>query len=186
MSEVTRTSSVIVPNDYVAGYREATRVDSKFATNYVEHTVKGDPVADAMISRLAEFSPSESQMLLTAAIDDPDNPILRDSPPEIADFVEDLAKDPDWLDRDTFDLATRMFYRNIYLGLAAMIGGVLVEGFSTNISKPFFITGRLRDQGVRRLRQNNRHLMEILLPGGLDDRGDGWKLSVRIRVVTRR
>ena len=34
--------------------------------------------------------------------------------------------------------------------------------------------------------QNNRHMMEIFLPGGLYRDGDGWKLSVRIRIVHAR
>ena len=51
------------------------------------------------------------------------------------------------------------------------------------ISRSFVITGRLREQGVRRLRQNNRHVLEIFMPGGLERYGDGWKLSVRLRLV---
>ena len=39
------------------------------------------------------------------------------------------------------------------------------------------------DFGVRRLRQNIVHLLEIMLPRGLDPYGDGWKLSVRIRLI---
>ena len=70
--------------------------------------------------------------------------------------------------------------------MVAFVGGVLVEGFTTNIAKSFFITGRVRDQGVRRLKQNNRHMMDILLPGGLERLGDGWKLSVRIRIIHAR
>ena len=58
-----------------------------------------------------------------------------------------------------------------------------MEGFTTNIARSFIITGRLRDQGVRRLKNNNRHVMEISWPEGLERRGDGWKLSVRIRLV---
>ena len=34
--------------------------------------------------------------------------------------------------------------------------------------------------------QNNRHMMEIFFPGGLYRDGDGWKLSVRIRIVHAR
>ena len=64
-----------------------------------------------------------------------------------------------------------------------MVGGSLVEGFSTNIARSFVITGRLRENGVRRLRQNNRHVLEIFMPGGLDSHADGWKLSVRLRLV---
>ena len=70
--------------------------------------------------------------------------------------------------------------------LAAFVAGVLIEGFTTNIAKSFHITGRVRDQGVRRLGQNNRHMMEIFLPNGMYRYGDGWKLSVRIRIVHAR
>ena len=45
------------------------------------------------------------------------------------------------------------------------------------------VTGRLREYGVRRLRQNNRYMIEIFMPGGLERSGDGWKLSVRIRLI---
>ncbi|MCY4559431.1 MAG: oxygenase MpaB family protein, partial [Chloroflexi bacterium] len=61
--------------------------------------------------------------------------------------------------------------------------GVLIDGFSTLISKSFVQTGRIFENGVWRLKQNNRHQMEIFLPGGLERYGEGWKLSVRIRFV---
>ncbi|MCY3545005.1 MAG: oxygenase MpaB family protein [Chloroflexi bacterium] len=76
-----------------------------------------------------------------------------------------------------------MFHHNSRLVLGAYGGGVLVEGFSTNIGRSFNITGRLRDQGVRRLQQNNRHMIEIFMPYGLAIDGDGWRLSVRVRLV---
>lgn len=76
-----------------------------------------------------------------------------------------------------------MFHRNSYTVLVAFVTGVLIEGFTTNIAKSFMLTGRVRDRGVRRLGQNNRHMTEIFFPGGLDRHGDGWKLSVRIRIV---
>ena len=101
-------------------------------------------------------------------------------------FFEQSSTLPDWVDFSEFAPAIRMFHRNSRLVLVAFVGGVLVEGFTTNIAKSFFITGRVRDQGVRRLKQNNRHMMDILLPGGLERLGDGWKLSVRIRIIHAR
>ena len=76
-----------------------------------------------------------------------------------------------------------MFHKNSGLVLGAFAGGVLVEGFSTNISKSFSTTGRLCDQGVRRLKQNNRHMIETFMPGGMRREADGWKLSVRVRLI---
>ena len=64
----------------------------------------------------------------------------------------------EWLDYAAFAPAVRMFHRNSGVVLAAFVAGVLIEGFTTNIAKSFFITGRVRDQGVRRLGQNNRHM----------------------------
>jgi len=116
-------------------------------------------------------------------MDGRDERALREAPAILREFFESCAAVPDWVDFSGFDPGVRMFHRNSQLVLGAMVGGTLVEGFSTNIAKSFFITGRLRDQGVRRLRQNNRHMVEIFFPGGLERDSDGWKLSVRIRLI---
>ena len=78
---------------------------------------------------------------------------------------------PDWVDHQSFLPGCRLFHRHTRLVLAGMVGGTLVEGFTTNIAKSFFLTGRLRDKGQRRLKQNNRHMLEIFMPGGLDRKG---------------
>ena len=71
--------------------------------------------------------------------------------PSARDFFVSSSAVPDCLDTDVLNPAYRVFHRNARLMLAAMLGGVPVEGFSTNISKSFYITGRLRDSGIRRL-----------------------------------
>ena len=111
---------------------------------------------------------------------------LRNAPDSLRKLFGEAATPPEWLDYATFAPAVRMFRRNSQVILAAFVTGVLIESFTTNIAKSFFITGRVRDQGTRRLGQNNRHMMEIFLPGGLYRQGDGWKLSVRIRIVHAR
>lgn len=142
-----------------------------------------DPVCDEMMAQLDAVPLRDADRFIRAAIENPDDPALRDAPDAVLTFIEELETVPDWVDFDGFVGGIRAFHRDSEACLAAMLGGVLVEGFSTTIAKSFFITGRLRDQGVRRLRQNNRHMIEILLPGGLETRGDGWRLSVRIRLV---
>ncbi len=172
-----------MPSDYEAGYAKARAIDPEIASRYVAHATIGDPAADEVTAALSDLGPQESRRITQAAMDAEDPRELRKLPPVVRDFFEEIAVPPDWVDLPAFTPGIRMFHRNSRLVLGAMVGGTLVEGFSTNISKSFFITGRLRDQGVRRLRQNNRHMIEIFLPGGMDRGGDGWKLSVRIRLV---
>ena len=178
-----RDARMNVPSDYEAGYARGRAIDADLASRYVAHTTIGDPDADQLTDALAELGPEESRQILQRAMDAEDPRDLRELPPVVRDFFEVIAVPPDWVDQSGYTPGIRMFHRNSRLILGAMVGGTLVEGFSTNISKSFFITGRVRDQGVRRLRQNNRHMIEIFLPGGMERGGDGWKLSVRIRLV---
>lgn len=172
-----------IPSDYSAGYELARAVDSDLASNYVAHTTIGDPEADAAVEELASLEPEESAKYIRAVMEGGEDDLMRGAPPALVELIEGLETPPDWVDFSAFNPGIRMFHRNSRLVLGAFVGGVLVEGFSTSISKSFFITGRLRDQGVRRLKQNNRHMIELFIPSGLERGGDGWKLTVRVRLV---
>ena len=152
----------------------------------ISHTLIGDPLGEAMAKDLRAFSPAEARRLIEAAMNEEGEEALRNAPASLREFFRDAETAPEWLDYAAFAPSVRMFHRNSPLILAAFVAGVLIEGFTTNIAKTFHITGRVRDQGVRRLGQNNRHMTEIFLPNGMYRYGDGWKLSVRIRIVHAR
>ena len=175
--------SLVIPTDYVEPYNRARATDPERARNYIVHTTIGDPVCDEMMAQLEAVPLRDVDCFMRAAIEDPGDPALKDAPVAVHAFVDELETVPDWVEPAAFAGGIRAFHRDSSACLAAMLGGVLVEGFTTTIARSFFITGRLRDQGVRRLRQNNRHMIELFLPGGLDRRGDGWRLSVRIRLI---
>ena len=175
-----------VPTDYTIGYEKARAIAPDIADKYVAHTLIGDPLGEEMAADLEAFSASESERLIQAAMNEEGEEALRDAPDSLRRFFKEAETPPEWLDYSSFAPSVRMFYRNSQIVLAAFVAGVLIEGFTTNIAKSFFITGRVRDQGIRRLGQNNRHMMEIFLPGGLYRHGDGWKLSLRIRMVHAR
>ena len=172
-----------VPSDYAAGYENALTLDPDLASNYVAHAMVGDPDADAAVEELASLEPGEAANFIRIVLEASDDDSLRSAPPALTHLIESLATPPEWVDFAAFNPGIRLFHRNSRLVLGAFVGGVLVEGFSTSISKSFFITGRLREQGVRRLKQNNRHMIELFIPGGLERGGDGWKLSLRVRLV---
>lgn len=171
-----------MPTCYAEGFRKAYEIDPDIASNYITHATVGDPEADALIEELATLDPASEMQYINAAMDRDEDKLVG-CPSILKDFFAGLDSVPNWVDFQSFIPGVRMFHRNSKIVLAAFVGGVLVEGFSTNISKSFFITGRVRDSGVRRLKQNNRHMVEIFMPGGLLRDGDGWKLSVRVRLV---
>ena len=179
-------SLVKIPSDYVQTYEAARAVNPELADKYVAHTLIGDPEADALMEQLAPLGQVESGRLIRAAMDNPGDSALQYAPPLLLEFFEGIKDPPDWVDFNALIPGIRMFHRNSRLVLASFVGGSLVEGFTTNIAKSFTITGRVRDRGVRRLGQNNRHMLEIFMPHGLAREGDGWKLSVRIFAVAHK
>ena len=172
-----------IPTDYTPGYEKARAIAPDIADKYIAHTHVGDPLGEEMTDDLLKFKPEEASILIQNAMDNEGEEALREAPASLRKFFKEAETLPEWLDYSAFAPGVRMFHRNSQVILAAFVAGVLIEGFITNIAKSFFITGRVRDQGVRRLGQNNRHMIEIFLPGGLYRDGDGWKLSVRIRLV---
>ena len=171
-----------MPAAYEPGYRKARALNSRLADNYVRHACIDDPLADAAVEALAPFDQEGARRVIAAGMEQRDD-VLSNAPTEVQEFFAGVSAPPPWLDLPSLVPGMRAYHQYSDLFIAVHVTGVLVSGFSTLISKSFFRTGRLTDYGVRRLQQNNRHLIEICLPGGLERRGDAWKLSVRIRLV---
>ncbi len=172
-----------MPTVYADGWKRGMQADPDRSANYIEHTMIGDPLADTMIDDLETLGNEESERLIRLGMHDRKGDALGGAPASVREFFSHAAEPPDWLDLPSLLPGCQMFFRNGRLVLAGMVGGVLVEGFATNIAKSFFLTGRLRDQGVRRLKQNNRHMLEIFMPDGMEAHADGWTHSVRVRLV---
>lgn len=174
-----------MPTAYLEGFAKAARADRDLAERYVAATRVGDPEADAVIAELDRFDDATVRRWIRDGIENGPAAIA-DAPPKTRAFFESIESVPAWFDETRVLPGCRAFHRNSEMFIGAFVAAVLVEGFSTLISQSFSITGRVTDQGVRRLKQNNRQLVEIFLPGGLERHGDGWKLSVRIRLIHAR
>lgn len=175
------------PGAYVEGYATARGVDPALADAYIRHTRIGDPDLDPVIEEVADLESDQLQRAIRAGIEQ-DAKALRQAPKSLRHFFEDKVGPPPWLDFEAHAPAVRAFNVNAANVLVAFVCGVLIEGFSTLISKSFATTGRVLnpESARRRLMQNNRHLMEVFFPGGMERDGDGWKLSTRLRFVHAR
>ena len=175
------------PGAYVEGYAAARGVEPALADAYICHTRIGDPDLDPVIEEVADLAGDQLQRAIRAGIEQ-DAEALRQAPRSLRHFFEDKVGPPPWLDFEAHAPAVRAFNVNAANVLVAFVCGVLIEGFSTLISKSFATTGRVLnpESARRRLMQNNRHLMEVFFPGGMERDGDGWKLSTRLRFVHAR
>ncbi len=172
-----------IPSCYVDGYEAARKLDPVLAERYIRHTTIGDPVADAVVAELARTgSPAEVHGIIATTLDNHDH-LPEDASEPLRNLIGHAGAIPDWFDRELVRDATRAFLRNSEMVLGALVGGAIIEGFSTLISKSFRIRSRIMTNGVRRLKQNLLQLLEQYLPGGIEPGGDGWKLSLRIRLV---
>ncbi len=172
-----------IPTDYQINAEKARAYDDEMASKYLRHTLIGDPYMDPVFEALADIPQHQIAPFIQAGMEQ-DRAAMTGAPQVLRDFFIDMPPaDPPWLDYEEFDAGMRAFHRNSGLILSGFAAGVLVDGFTTYIAKSFVLTGRVAHNGVRRLRQNNRHFLEIFFPGGLARDGDGWKLSVRIRLI---
>jgi len=139
-------------------------------------------LADAVAEDLSALAPGEVHTMLVKVLDG-----LGASPPDIPESLRELVAEantlPGWYDRGLARVASRAFLRNSNIVLSALVGGSIVEGFATLISKSFRIRGRVMSMGVRRLKANGLQLVEQYLPGGMEPGGDGWRLTLRVRLV---
>jgi len=167
----------------VDGYNAARALDPDLADRYIRYTTLGDPLADRAVEQLSEVvEPQHVHRTIGRTVDRYYDP-PRDTPEALRELIESSVIVPDWFDRVIAMKATRAFLRNSDMVLGALVGGAIVEGFSTLISKSFRIRSRIILNGVRRLKQNTLQLTEQFMPGGQEPGGDAWKLSLRIRLV---
>ena len=165
---------------------KAWRHDEAAAENYIRHTTIGDPELDPVMEELSSLPPADLYRFVKAGVEQ-ESDVLRTAPKVLRDFFDKVdSYVPPWVDFESFKPGMRAFHENMSNMLIAYAVGSAVEGFSTLVSKSFSITGRVSGLGPgaeRRLRQNNRHMVEVYYPGGLRRDGDGWKISTRIRFI---
>ena len=177
--------AVSIPTAYREGYAQACAVNPDLAEKYIRHTTIADPFTDAVMDGLAGFAPGEEERFIDAGLRGDEN-VLANAPKGLRDCFDALAQPPEWFDPRALYPGYHAFHQYSDLFIPAFFVST-VHNASTLIAKAFYATGRvMSDFGLQRIRQNTRHFIEIMLPGALERRGDGWKLSVRIRLVHAR
>ncbi len=172
-----------IPLAYRPGYDKARSFDAALADIYLENTMVGDPLADAAVASLADFDHARSHKLINACMER-DEKLMSSAPPELRSFFDALEDMPRSVvfDPEIAIVGSRAFYKYSDMFFVGLVLASLITGLTEGLSKAFYITGRTAGN-LRRVKQNTRHVAEVTLPGGLERTGDGWKLTVRIRLI---
>ena len=170
------------PTTYIGGYERAREADPDLADAYIEHTRIGDPLADAAMESIGDVDQATRHRLLNAGMDGNEE-AMREAPAALRDFFNAMDGPPPFgFDPEKARIGARAFHRHSDLFFVGLVLASLITGLSEGLAKGFYLTGRTAGN-LRRVKQNTRHLVDITLPGGLDRLGDGWKLTVRIRLI---
>ena len=140
-----------IPSSYQPGYKEALLTDPDLAKTYIQHTLIGDPDADALIDAISDFDYEQQGEIIRAGMDR-DEKKLRDAPQAVRAFFEKVGTPPAWFDPESVYPGCRGFQAYSDLFLTSFVVDIIVQGFTTLISQSFFTTGRLTDKGVRRFK----------------------------------
>ena len=174
------SKSIVIPSVYRDGYERARAVNPDLAEQYIRQTTMSDGPADAVMDALSGLDTGEVNRVVQTCM------AGGGGSPALCDFFREAERTPAWFDPKALYPGYEAFHEQSDLFIPAFVVATL-RNASTLIARSFYASGRVMGAfGLRRIRQNTRHFIEIMLPNALDLHGDGWKLSVRIRLVHAR
>jgi len=159
-------------------------VSGSFETRLAQARHEGDPAADAVVAALAALPGSEGWHQLEAALD-----VTKGSDPNVTPALDELLaplrEPPAWLDLDLADAGAVAYWRvGAPMLFFTLTYGSLAFGYqSADLVRPLAATGRLERMAPRRLAETSRWVVAVTAPGGMHPGAEGWRASIRVRLV---
>lgn len=148
------------------------------------YTYRADPVADAYASTGRGIGIRQLMAMLSQACDEGVEAVA-DAPPELAAFIADMEKIPEWLDMEMVEEGARID-RNMTTNLLPYIMQVGFVGTFMNkySALPMAMTGTLSNTTVkRRILETSNFMVTTTLPGALERFGPGFKSAAMVRFM---
>ncbi len=104
--------------------------------------------------------------------------------PALRDFFAVVDNRPDWVDDDLLERGGAAARRIGKDGFDILAFGSLLGGYrSGGALQPLVRTGRIREETLKRVGETGQWWLACTSPGGMARSGDGWRLSVHVRVM---
>ncbi|MBK7396780.1 MAG: DUF2236 domain-containing protein [Myxococcales bacterium] len=140
-----------------------------------------DPLADDVVAEMATLPPGQGFRALDQALS---HGLSSATPRAVRALVESLEDVPPWADEQTLDRAGELLMRSGVLGGLVLAAKSIVHGYASPAgNKPLVLSGRLLEQAPRRLNETSRFVQAVCRPGGMRRFGDGFVITVKVRVM---
>lgn len=161
----------------------ARRDYGALADMYCEKLMQGDPLADALVARMATMPRPEAQAMLDRALDHGIGAVSN-APKELIALFDSIERVPSWVDWDRIALGARTYQRTGPAGSLVLSAVSLMNGYHSSAAiKPLLFTGRLDVMARRRLAETGRFIGETIQEDGLRRHAQGFKTTIKVRVV---
>jgi hypothetical protein len=143
----------------------------------------GDPLADAAVEALAAYPTAARQSMVDRALDAGIDAVP-EAPEALRALFAQLDHVPFWVDLERLDRGGRAVRPAGLLGGMVLGSYSLVAGYcSPGGNKPLAFSGRLSQDAPRRLAETGRFVQAVSTAGGMRRFGDGFKATVKVRLV---
>jgi hypothetical protein len=170
-----------LPTAY-SNWEDARRKHGARADQYVSLLRRTDPLAEAVVEAFAHLPEVEWQAMLNRALDHGIDAVSQ-APPALHELFAQLDRVPFWVDRQQCNLGGATFLR-CRLGFLVLSMHALPLIYSWPAgNKPLALSGHLVHRASQRLKDTTRYVFAISQPDGLGRFSDGFKMTVRVRLI---
>lgn len=142
--------------------------------------MRRDEVGDTFVRAVRE----DHLVTMPAFRDALENGVPSDAPRPLADLFAELEARPDWVEDELLERGGAAARRIGGDGFDILAFGSLLGGYrSGGALAPLVRTGRIGEETLKRVGETGQWWLACTAPGGLQRGGDGWKLSVHVRVM---
>lgn len=162
---------------------EARKLYGAFTDAYLAAMWQGDPLADAFVADFPAVGHGRAMRMLRTACRE-GIAAVPDTPASLRALFAQLDTDPVWLDRAAIYEGSRYTSRYSFQSGIALGAASLVSGYANSAaSRPLEMTGRYIENAGARTIEVGSWLSAVSRDGGLDRFGDGFELTVRVRII---
>jgi hypothetical protein len=150
-----------------------------FVARFAAGLTETDALGDAIVRTSASMPGGAGQRAIGAWLDGASG-----VPAELAELLDPIAEVPGWVDWDRIDRGCVALWRGgPWTGLAFNCASLAAGYRSAAAVKPLIFTGRLVNMAYRRTQETGRWMLAATTPGGLRHGAQGFKETVRVRII---